>query len=523
MLTDRSLVLIVSPDAGFSATASRTLEGAGYALAHAGTGAQALEAFQRHKPHLVALDAALPDMDGAECCAKLRALPGGNDAPVVMVDRNGPEQGRLGRALEAGAVDYVGGPFEAQWALLSRRIQYLIRAQHMAEALEQERNQWRTLIDNVPDYIYVKNAQSRFVTANAATALGMGASSPADLLGKTDADFYPPDLAASYLADEQALLKSGQPVINREEPALDRAGGKTRWLLTNKIPLKNGQGKIIGLVGIGRDVTDRRLVEQSLERERALLRTLIDNVPDYIFAKDRAGRFMISNVAHALAVKTTAESLVCKTAFDVFPKHMAARFHADDEAIMSSGEPLVNADRRTVNASGAERRVLTTKVPMKDEKGEVVGLVGISRDVTEQKVAEEALAQERALLHLIIDSLPDNIFVKDTEGRIIAHNAAHAKLWGLDDVSEGIGKSDFDFFSDELASTYTADDRAVMESGTALINHEEKTVDAYGNEKWLLTTKVPMRNAEGAVVGIIGINRDITDLKRAEEVLNHKS
>lgn len=523
MLTDRYLVLIISPDSGLSATVARTLEASGYALAKAATGAEAVEAFQRNKPHLVVLDAALPDMDGADCCTTLRALPGGSSTPVVMVDRNGPDQGRLGRALEAGVVDYVGGPLESQWVLLSRRIQYLIHAQHMEEALEQERNQWRTLIDNVPDYIYVKNAQSRFVTANAATARGMGAATPADLLGKTDADFFPPDLATNYLADEQALLKSGQPVINHEEPTLDKTSGQRRWFLTSKIPLKNGQGKIIGLVGIGRDVTDRRLVEQSLERERALLRTLIDNVPDYIFAKDRAGRFMISNVAHALAVKTTAESLVGKTAFDVFPQHMAARFHADDEAIMSSGEPLVNADRRTVNASGAERRVLTTKVPMKDGKGEVVGLVGISRDVTEQKVAEEALAQERALLHLIIDSLPDNIFVMDREGRLIAHNAAHAKLWGLNDPSEGIGKSDFDFFSSELASKYTADDRAVMESGKALVNREEKTVDADGNEKWLLTTKVPMRNAEGQVVGIIGINRDVTDLKRAEEVLNHKS
>lgn len=158
-----------------------------------------------------------------------------------------------------------------------------------------------------------------------------------------------------------------------------------------------------------------------------------------------------------------------------------------------------------------------------DDKGEVVGLVGISRDVTEQKVAEEALTQERALLHLIIDSLPDNIFVMDTEGRLIAQNVAHARLWGLNDPSDGIGKSDFDFFPQELASKYTADDQAVMQSGKALINREERTVDPDGNERWLLTTKVPMRNADGQVIGLIGINRDITGMKKAEELLNHKS
>lgn len=523
MLTDQYLVLVISPDSGLVSAVSRTLEAAGYALATAGTGAGALEAVQHSHPHLVVLDATLPDMDGAELCAKLQTLPGGESTPVMMIDRDGPDQATLDRALAAGVVDYVGGPFETQWPLLSRRIQYLIRARHTEEALDQERNQWRTLIDNVPDYIYVKNTQSRFVTANVATARAMGAAAPAEIIGKTDADFHPSELAARYYADEQAILKSGQAIINQEEPVLDRVSGKTRWFLSSKMPLKNAQGRVVGLVGVGRDVTDRKRMEQSLERERALLRTLIDNVPDYIFAKDRAGRFLISNVAHALAVKTTAESLVGKTAFDVFPQHMAAQFHADDEALMSSGEALINADRRTVNATGAERRVLTTKVPMKDDQGQVVGLVGISRDVTEQKEAEEALAQERTLLHLIIDSLPDNIFVKDTEGRLLAHNAAHANLLGLKDPSEGVGKSDYDFFSRELAEQYFADDKAVMQSGNALINREEKTVDADGNEKWLLTTKVPMRNAQGQVVGIIGINRDITGLKKAEEILNHKS
>ena len=91
-------------------------------------------------------------------------------------------------------------------------------------ALEQDRNLLRALIDNLPDCIYVKDARCRFLAANLATARLMGVADPNDLLGKTDADFYPPEQAAEYSADEQELLRSGQPLVNKNESRLDAAG-----------------------------------------------------------------------------------------------------------------------------------------------------------------------------------------------------------------------------------------------------------------------------------------------------------
>ncbi len=133
------------------------------------------------------------------------------------------------------------------------------------EMLAQERDLLRTLIDNMPDFIYVKDAASRFLIANVAVAQVMGAKTPADLLGKTDHDFYPPELADRYLADEREVLTRGEPLIGREEPVRD-AAGNLRWISTTKVPLRDEEGKVIGLVGIGRDITDKKKAEAALRR-----------------------------------------------------------------------------------------------------------------------------------------------------------------------------------------------------------------------------------------------------------------
>jgi two-component system, sensor histidine kinase and response regulator len=132
------------------------------------------------------------------------------------------------------------------------------------EALAMDRNLLRTLIDNLPDCIYVKDEQSRFMAANLATAQLMGTDDPNELLGKTDADFYPARQAADYRADEEELFRSGKPIVNKNESRRDTDGG---WKLvaTTKIPLSDSQGDVYGLVGISRDLTEHEQVKGAME------------------------------------------------------------------------------------------------------------------------------------------------------------------------------------------------------------------------------------------------------------------
>ena len=148
--------------------------------------------------------------------------------------------------------------------------QDITQRKQAAEALARERNLLRTLIDHLPDCIYVKDADSRFLAANRTVALIMGAASPEELLGKSDADFYPPELAELYRKDEEILLHTGEPVLNKDEPH-QAPDGSPRDILTTKIPIRDGRGKVIGLVGISHDITERKKMEAELRSLNAEL------------------------------------------------------------------------------------------------------------------------------------------------------------------------------------------------------------------------------------------------------------
>ena len=126
-----------------------------------------------------------------------------------------------------------------------RRVEASLREQH---------NLLRVLIDNLPDRIYIKDAQGRKILANLADWNASGKSKMEDFIGKTDLEIYPPEFAAKYWADDQAVLQTGQPILNREEPALGMHGGPSVWTLATKVPVHDSDGKLIGLVGISRDI-----------------------------------------------------------------------------------------------------------------------------------------------------------------------------------------------------------------------------------------------------------------------------
>jgi PAS domain S-box-containing protein len=135
--------------------------------------------------------------------------------------------------------------------------------QDLATALAHERTLLRTMIDLIPAFIYAKDVGSRFIAMNAALARNMGTVA-ADAIGKTDFDFFPPDLAKKFYSDEQALLKSGSAIIDLEEPGFDQVTGMPRTVRTSKVPLLDENGEVIGIIGVGFDITERKLAEQRL-------------------------------------------------------------------------------------------------------------------------------------------------------------------------------------------------------------------------------------------------------------------
>jgi PAS domain S-box-containing protein len=137
------------------------------------------------------------------------------------------------------------------------------------EALQRERNLFRTLIDHLPDAIYVKDRQGRKTISNVEDVRILGKQSESEVLGKTDYDFYPADTAANYFAVDQHIIQTGQSVLNHEE-CIKEDDGAERWLLTSKLPLRDEQNNIIGLVGVVRDMTEQRNLEAQFHRAQRM-------------------------------------------------------------------------------------------------------------------------------------------------------------------------------------------------------------------------------------------------------------
>ena len=282
--------------------------------------------------------------------------------------------------------------------------------------------------------------------------------------------------------------------------------------------LNDGEGKMMSVLSQILDVTERKRTEEALVRERLLLRTLIDNLPDGIYAKDAAGRKTLANPADLknLRCKTEAEA-IGKSDFDFFSKDIAEKFWADDQKVIA-GQPVIDREEYFFDETGRKRWLLTSKLPLRDQQGTIIGLIGTGRDITQLKDAEEALARERLLLRTLIDNLPDGVYAKDITGRKTLANPADLKVMSCKTEAEAIGKNDFDLFPKDIAEKFWADDQKVI-AGQPVINREEYYLDEAGQKRWLLTSKLPLRDQSGKIAGLVGIGRDITQQKEAEAAL----
>src|SRR6201982_1686577 len=154
-----------------------------------------------------------------------------------------------------------------------------------------------------------------------------------------------------------------------------------------------------------------------------------------------------------------------------------------------------------------------------DNQGKPVRVTGVSWDVSERSQMENALGRERFLLKTLMDSLPDHIYFKDRESRFIAVNRAMAALFGLEDPADVLGKTDADLFTREHAQAALHDEQEILRTGQPLVNMEEKETWPDGHETWVSTSKLPLRDPNGHIIGTFGLSRDITEKKRAEEKL----
>jgi PAS domain S-box-containing protein len=311
------------------------------------------------------------------------------------------------------------------------------------EKLAREREFFHVLADTLPDNIYFKDRESRFVRVSHSKLKStmphalhryrqQHPGAPPDdlpayltseeafadyLVGKTDFDFYGEKLAREAFEQEQNIIHTGIPIIGKLG-SVTAPDGIIRWLLVTKMPWHDKEGNIIGTFGISKDITALKEAEEKLTRERELFHALVDNLPDAIYFKDSESRFVrlsrskversrqvllerhreenpkldtSSLPIYLVDTEKCAEFLAGKTDFDVYPEDRARTAYADEQQIISSGQPIIGKLEQSHLIDGKTLWYLTTKMPWRDHNGKIIGTFGVSREITALKDAEAKL------------------------------------------------------------------------------------------------------------------------------------
>jgi PAS domain S-box-containing protein len=259
----------------------------------------------------------------------------------------------------------------------------------------EERNLLRTVIDSVPAFIFLKDAAGRYVVNNLANVRAMKAGAEAETLGKTGFDFFPEETAKLYDADDRKVLSSGEPLIDRELQARNLAGEQF-WILTTKVPLRDSQGAINGLLGISQEITERKRAEET----RTRLAAIVESSDDAIFSKTLDGVITSWNPGAERLFGYSAEEAIGHPMESFMPPEKV-----DEEspilARVSRGESFHHFETQRLKKDGTRIDVSLTISPTRDSDGRITGISKIARDITQFKQAEKKLLTQLARLDLL--------------------------------------------------------------------------------------------------------------------------
>ena len=414
-------------------------------------------------------------------------------------------------------VDGVGKPVGIEGTL--RDITERKRAEMTLRASEERHRQ---IAQCIPDLIWAMDLSGRFTYASSAVERVHGWTVE-EFLQLTFRDTTSPQQVLqleTVLAEELASAASPQYDRSRVraiEVAESRKDGSTFLAEVSAAFLWSDEGKPVGILGVTRDITERKQAEAILAQERNLLRTLIDQIPSMIFVRDVDNRFLIANQAFARRMGVASPAgLVGKTDADFFPAEEAARYAASDRKIFAGGT-LLDRDLSPTFPNGEQLDVLVTKVPLKTPQGEIIGLIGISHDITERKRAEAALRASEHEFRALAEAMPQIVWATRPDGWNIYFNQQWVDYTGLS-LAESHGHGwTTPFHPEDRQRAWDAWQRATQSDQTYELECRLRRFD--GVYRWWLVRGVALRNARGEILKWFGTCTDIEDIKQTEEAL----
>ena len=283
--------------------------------------------------------------------------------------------------------------------------------------------------------------------------------------------------------------------------------------------VRKPDGSLDYVVAMVKDISERKQAEKALHHEQQLSANIINALPGVFYLFDASGRFLRWNQHLKDVTGYGDRELAMMQGPDFFGEADRQRIANMMEQVFREGNASIEATMLDRHGKGTPFHFSGTRVSLDGRPC----LLGLGLDVSERLKAEQILAHERAILRTLIDTLPDLIWLKDTEGVYLGANKRFEDFFGASEA-EILGKTDYDYVDKALADSFRRHDRLAMERDAPSVNEEEIPFACDGHRELLETTKVPMRDAQGQLIGVLGIGHDITQRKATEnELLQYRN
>jgi diguanylate cyclase (GGDEF)-like protein/PAS domain S-box-containing protein len=369
----------------------------------------------------------------------------------------------------------------------------------------------------------------------AAVATMSDASGPEPQL-YTEAELLSPQTLRSYLEAIHEVATTGQ--AHTLELSFDGMPARRCEHYVVQFVSEPVQDGTPGVLAIWFDVTARKRAEAKLRERESFLESLLDTIPIPVFSKDRKGRYLHLNKAFEAFLGIPKQQFVGKTVFETSPAELAQTYFDMDEALFASGG-IQQYEFKVRNARREVRDVEFSKAVFHDGEGRQAGLIGAIQDITERKRAESEqrdqynkilqlnkrledkaleLSEARAQLMNVLHTIPDMVWLKSTTGVFMLCNHAVERFVGRS-KAEILGRTDYDIFETDIANFFYEREKAAIDAMRMCVNDEWVVSPATGGRTLLETRRLPVLDAQGAVTGVLGVSRDITERRRFDETL----
>ncbi len=387
------------------------------------------------------------------------------------------------------------------------------------ENLVNERNQLRILIDNIPDYIYLKDKNGKFILINDAFAKLVNVNNPDELTGKSDHDFFSDELIANIMKEDEIILSKGRPLLNNEESGFNRNEGKMVYVYISKIPLKDNKGRVYGLIGIARNVTDLKLAEKIIGASRANLKAVIESTKNAIWSLDKNFTLITANSHFIRFFETYFRKKI--TLGDNFYAQLPDKQKVRWKKILEKafkGEHWLQEEKYKEKDI---RMFFELSVnPIVDSNQEITGVTLFATNVTERKITEETIKESEERFRQLAENTSD-VFILSDKFTILYANPAFERIFGrtVDDLISNPKVLEESVHPEERKS-YTkyynkrfSDKETDTEFQYRIIRKDNKI-------RWVWSRNYPVYNDDGKIYRYVSVISDITNQLELQSVIS---